>query len=149
MKAEIFGLTFDCLSSNNCFSACGMSLHHRRIGKLAETPLYNSMKWSFHVWIFFPAIFRLWWSSGGTSWYAIPVAIISCLYTMLVSLSRTCRFGVIPTACICSSARRLDNIISPSVMFFIGSTHIEYESIWASTIMKLFPWLETCGKFPV
>ena len=32
----------------------------------AETPLKTETKWSFHVWIVFPAMFRL-WSSGGSS----------------------------------------------------------------------------------
>ena len=95
---------------------------------------------------FFSAIFGL-WSSGGTSWYVIPVAVFSCLYAMLVLLSRTCRFSVIPTASIHCSSRRLANIIPPSVLFFIGSIHIESESIWASTIMYLLPWLETCVHF--
>ena len=136
------------MSSNNCFSVCGMSLHHRCIEKLLETPLHTAMKWYFHVWIVFLAMFCL-WSSGGTSWYVIPVAVISCLYAMLVLLSRTCRFGVTPNAFIRCNAHRLANIISPSVLFFIGSTHIESESIWAGTIMYLFPWIEMCGNYPV
>ena len=79
----------------------------------------------------------------------MPESVIACWYSLDASLSNTWCVGLIPAACIRSNAFARVKIISPSVLFFIGSAQMELLSTWYSTIMYLLPLLDINGNLPV
>ena len=117
-------------------------------GKVLSVPHNTDTKWYLKTWISFSAIFRL-WSWGGTSWYLIPFFSITSLNYSEHSLFSKCNFG-----CMHFSFNRSINfwynlIISPDVLFCIGSLKMLYLSSSNSTIIYLFPHNDVTGNLPV
>ena len=89
------------------------------------------------------------WSSGGTSWYVIPDAIIAALYFAEASLSRIWCFGARPAARMRVMAFARAAIIEDSVLLESGSTQVVLLSILCKHIWYLLPRLEVSGNWPV
>ena len=79
----------------------------------------------------------------------MPKPLMASLYAAEALLSRTWPLGLMRHARFQVSARSRANIISPSVLFLVGSTQMELLLTWYNIIWYLLPQLERCGNLPV
>ena len=79
----------------------------------------------------------------------MPDSWMASLYAADALLSNTCLVGVTPCCFMRFRARSRAAMISPLVLFFIGSTHMELLVLWYKIIWYRFPLLDVVGNFPV
>ena len=147
-KGWFFGTTLDFRSKFSWWSTWGRIWHHRCKGKFSSVLHNTNTKRSLKTCIYFLEIFRL-WSWGGTSWYFIPLLFITSLNSSENSLSSRCNFGCMPFSFNLSINFWYDLIISPAVLFLIGSLKMMLLSRWNITIKYLFPQNDVTGNLPV
>ncbi len=121
--ADMLGVIRDCRNKFKVSSAGSRSWHQRESGNLSSTPARIEMKCALNVCMARSAWLRRWFP-GGTSSYFIPFWLMHSLKASDASLSSLCSRRPSPARFILSIIRWYDRIISPSVLFFIGSTKI-------------------------
>ena len=129
-------------------SAWGTSRSQRWLGKSKSTPANIEMKWALNVLMALSAAFLL-CISGGTSWYlTFHLLIMVSLYSLLASLSKTCKstskFAALSFVIIASYAA----ILCLSFLDAKGCANIRLEE-WYATIMYWLPALDFTGNLPV
>ena len=142
------GATFYCRNMLIFISTWGSNLYHNYQWSESRKLIRIPTNVSWNVGISLSAKFRQCMCGGTNSWF-IPFYLITSLYLANASLHEICFLEKIPVAWKQLMKFSYMHIIYPSIIFFMGSTIIEFTSISHRTMMSLLPWSEHAGNFPV